>query len=60
MSGMLTARYTRTSVAYIENDATGCYERITNPLVLLYLRRKGVPLPIINSLAENGRIPHTE
>jgi hypothetical protein len=46
------ARYTKTSVAYIENDATGCYERITNPLVLLYLRRKGVPLPIINSLTE--------
>jgi hypothetical protein len=34
------ARYTRTSVAYIENGATGCYDRITNPLVLLYLRRK--------------------
>ncbi len=49
------ARYTKTSVAYIENDATGCYERITNPLVLLYLRRKGVPLPIINSLTETWK-----
>jgi hypothetical protein len=46
------ARYKCTSIAYIENDATGCYNRITNPLVLLYLCKKGAPLQTILSLAE--------
>jgi hypothetical protein len=32
------------AITYIENDATGCYDRIINPLVLLFLRKKGVPI----------------
>jgi len=44
-------RYKKSSMAYIENDAVGCHDRIINPLVLLYLRLLGVPLPAIQSLA---------
>jgi hypothetical protein len=45
-------RYKWTSIAYIENDTTGCYDRITNPLVLLYLRKKGIPINTTLSLAK--------
>jgi hypothetical protein len=30
-------RYSKKPLAYIENDAKGCYDRIINPLVLLFL-----------------------
>jgi hypothetical protein len=44
-------RYRKSSMAYIENDTIGCYHRIINPLVLLYLRLLGVPLPALQTLA---------
>jgi hypothetical protein len=44
-------RYQRRPIAYIENDATGCYDRIVNPLVLLFLRKLGVPDNTAKSLS---------
>lgn len=38
-------------LAYIENDAVGCYERIMNPLILLTLCQFGVPQTVLWSLA---------
>jgi hypothetical protein len=34
-------RYLKKPRAYLENDATGCYDRIVNPLILLCLRKLG-------------------
>jgi hypothetical protein len=36
---------------YIENDAIGCYDRIANPLVILFLLKLGVSNLTIQSLA---------
>jgi hypothetical protein len=44
-------RYRKFPFAYIENDATGCYDHIVNPLVLLFLRKLGDPAATIKSLA---------
>jgi hypothetical protein len=44
-------RYQKKPIAYIENDATGCYDRIVNPLVLLFLRKLGVPDNIVKSVS---------
>jgi hypothetical protein len=35
-------RHAKNPLAYIENDAVGCYDRIINPLVLLFLRILGL------------------
>jgi hypothetical protein len=35
-------RYKKSLFAYIENDAVGCFDRIVNPRVLLFLRILGV------------------
>jgi hypothetical protein len=45
-------RYTKETTAFIENDAVGCFDRIANPLVLLILRRLGLPRSVVNSLAQ--------
>jgi len=45
-------RYQKKPMAYIENDATGCYDRIVNPLVLLFLRKLGIPQPVLQSIAK--------
>jgi hypothetical protein len=44
-------RYKKQDIAYIENDMIGCYDRIVNPVVLLFLRRLGVPLSTIRALS---------
>jgi len=31
-------KQTRTTIAVIENDAVGCYDRLMNPLILLAMR----------------------
>jgi len=44
-------RYIKKPIAYIENDAVGCYDRIVNPLVLLALRILGLSATLTSSLA---------
>jgi hypothetical protein len=44
-------RYRKQTLAYIENDALGCYDRIVNPLALLFLRILGLAPTFIASLA---------
>jgi hypothetical protein len=43
--------YAKKPIAYIENDAVGCYDRITNPLVLIFLRIIGLSPSATASLA---------
>jgi hypothetical protein len=44
-------RYVKQPLAYIENDAVGCYDRIINPLVLIHLRILGLYSSTTASLA---------
>jgi len=44
-------RMRKQPIAYIENDAIGCYDRIANPLVILFLLKLGVPNLTVQSLA---------
>jgi hypothetical protein len=44
-------RQTKRTVAVIENDAVGCYDRLMNPLVLLAMRWLGVPDSVTKSVA---------
>jgi hypothetical protein len=43
-------RQTKQTAAIIENDAVGCYDRLMNPLLILAMRRLGVPESITQSL----------
>jgi hypothetical protein len=45
-------RYNKWPLAYIENDAVGCYDRIINPLVLIFLRILGLSTTLVASLAQ--------
>jgi hypothetical protein len=45
-------RYAKKPLAYIENDAVGCYDRIINPLVLIFLRILGLHPSTVSSLAK--------
>jgi len=44
-------RYLKQPIAYIENDAVGCYDRIMNPLILIFLRILGLSHTAVTSLA---------
>jgi len=48
-------RYKKFSIACIENDTVGCYERIVNSVVLLFLRKLGVPENTLISLASTWK-----
>jgi hypothetical protein len=43
-------RQTKQMAAIIENDAVGCYDRLMNPLLLLAMRRLGVPDTLAKSI----------
>jgi hypothetical protein len=43
-------RLTKTSGAFIENDAVGCYDRIVNNLVLLIMAKLGIPKSVVNCI----------
>jgi len=45
-------RQTKQTAAIIENDTVGCYDRLVNPLVLLAMRRMGVPETLARSIAQ--------
>jgi hypothetical protein len=45
-------RISKTTMAYIENDAIGCYDRIMNSLVILFLRKMGISRTILESLTQ--------
>ncbi len=44
-------RQTKQTIAVIENDAVGCYDRLMNPLILLGMRWLGVPESLAKSIA---------
>jgi len=43
-------RQTKQTIAVIENDAVGCYDRLMNPLILLGMRWLGVPESLAKSI----------
>lgn len=49
-------RYKKQPLAYIENDAKGCYDRIINPLVLIFLRILGLSSTAISTLAKTWEL----
>lgn len=49
-------RYKKQPLAYIENDAKGCYDRIINPLVLIFLHILGLSSTAISTLAKTWEL----
>ena len=45
-------RQTKTNAAHMDNDATGCYDRIIVSLGMLACRRLGMPAPAIRCQAD--------
>jgi hypothetical protein len=45
-------RYKKQTIAYIENDAVGFYDRIANPLILIFLQILGLSPSVMVSLAK--------
>jgi hypothetical protein len=56
-------RNTEETAIFIENDAVGCFDRIVNPLILMFLLHLGVPRTVLSSLAQtwehNSFCPHS-
>lgn len=44
-------RMTKETAVFIENDAVGCFDRIVNPFVLIFLLSLGVQKSVLHSLA---------
>jgi len=51
-------RYQKKPLAYIENDAAGCYDRIINPLILIFLRILGLSKSLVACLAATWEHTH--
>jgi hypothetical protein len=45
-------RQTKQTIAVIENDAVGCYDRLMNPFILLGMRWLGVPESLAKSIGQ--------
>jgi len=45
-------RLTKTTGAFIENDAVGCYDRLVNNLVLMLLKKLGLPSSVASCIGE--------
>jgi hypothetical protein len=45
-------RFAKKPIGFIENDAVGCYDRIMNLLILLFLRILGLSPSVVSSLAQ--------
>jgi hypothetical protein len=45
-------RLLKKTAAFVENDATGCYDRLMNNLILMVLKKLGIPPTVTSCLGE--------